>query len=115
MLRLVERMVGKVKLALLSNTNPVHVAWFRPRLPVLERFDAVLLSCEEKKVKPERAFYEEALERTQTRAEEAAFFDDMQPYVDAAEALGIQARLFTDHHQFERDLAGLCPDLKLRR
>lgn len=107
MIAAVERRVGQVKLSLLSNTNAVHAAWFLPRLPLLQRFDAVLLSCVERQAKPDRAFFEAALARTGARPEEAAFFDDLQAYVDAAAGLGIHARLFTTVSRFEEDLAAL--------
>lgn len=107
MLEAVAGLIGKYKLALLSNTNAAHVSWFLPRLPLLKRFDAVLLSCVERRVKPEAEFYQRALDATSSRPDEAAFFDDLQAYVDAACALGIHGRLFRDVAQFQRDLARL--------
>lgn len=103
----VEGLVGRVKLALLSNTNKLHMAYLRPQLPLLERFDAVLASCEEGHVKPEPAFYQLALERLGCAPHEAAFFDDLPEFVEAANALGIRGHIFTDAPAFDAQLKAL--------
>jgi len=103
----VEALVGRVKLGLLSNTNVLHAAFLRPRLPVLERFDQVLLSCEVGAVKPEPAFYQEALRRLGCAPEEVAFFDDLPEFVQAANALGIRGHLFTTAEAFDTQLKAL--------
>ena len=103
----VEGLVGRVKLVLLSNTNALHVAYVRPRLPLLQRFDAVLMSCEVGHVKPEPAFYRLALERAGCAPHEAAFFDDLPEFVEAANALGIRGHLFTDAPTFDAQLKAL--------
>lgn len=103
----VESLVGRVKLLLLSNTNALHVAYLRPQLPLLQRFDAVLMSCEVGHVKPEPAFYRLALERAGCAPHEAAFFDDLPEFVEAANALGIRGHLFTDAPGFDAQLRAL--------
>lgn len=103
----VESLAGRVKLLLLSNTNALHVAYLRPHLPVLQRFDAVLMSCEVGHVKPEPAFYRLALERAGCAPHEAAFFDDLPEFVEAANALGIRGHLFTDAPTFDAQLKAL--------
>jgi putative hydrolase of the HAD superfamily len=100
----VEGLVGRVKLVLLSNTNALHAAFLRPKLPVLERFDHLVLSCEVGFVKPEPAIYQEALARAGCAPEEAAFFDDMPEFVHAASALGIRGHLFTTAESFDAQL-----------
>ncbi|HSP79560.1 MAG TPA: HAD family phosphatase [Myxococcaceae bacterium] len=104
MLPRLERLMGRVKLALLSNTNVVHAAYLRPRLPMLERFDQVLLSCEVGLVKPEPAFFHEALRRLGCAPREAAFFDDLPEFVAAASALGLRGHLFTTTAAFDEQL-----------
>ena len=103
----VERLTQQVPVVLLSNTNVLHVEYLRPLLPVLERFRALVLSCEVGSVKPESAIYREALARAGCEAHEAAFFDDIPEYVQAAEALGIRGRLFTTADAFDEQLAAL--------
>jgi FMN phosphatase YigB (HAD superfamily) len=103
----VEALEGRVKRLLLSNTNALHVAYLRPKLPLLERFDAVLMSCEVGHVKPEPAFFQLALERAGCAPHEAAFFDDLPEFVEAANALGIRGHLFTDAPTFDTQLKAL--------
>jgi glucose-1-phosphatase len=103
----VEGLVGRVKLVLLSNTNVLHAAFLRPKLPVLERFDHVLLSCELGHVKPEPAFYQEALRRAGCAPQDAVFFDDLPEFVQAANTLGIRGHLFTHAEAFDAQLKAL--------
>lgn len=101
---LIEGLVGRVRLLLLSNTNVLHTAYLRPRLPVLERFDHLLFSHDLGLVKPEPAFYEAALTRAGVAPEAAAFFDDVPRFVEAARALGIHGHVFRDTAEFAGQL-----------
>ncbi|MBZ4415487.1 HAD family phosphatase [Myxococcus sp. RHSTA-1-4] len=103
----VEGLVGRVKLGLVSNTNALHAAYLRPRLPVLQRFDAVVMSCEVGHVKPEPDIFRLALERVGCAPGEAAFFDDLQEFVDTASALGLRGHLFTTADAFDAQLKEL--------
>ncbi|MDX2013144.1 MAG: HAD family phosphatase [Myxococcaceae bacterium] len=111
MVRTVEHLVGRVRLVLLSNTHDQHVAWLRPRLPVLERFDGLVLSYEVGHVKPEPAIYERALALAKVPPSRAVFFDDVARYADAATGLGMHGRVFTTEPAFREQLAALRPDL----
>ena len=107
MVRRVEALVGKVKLALLSNTHDLHFEFLRPQLPVLEKFDALILSYQEGLMKPSPELYRRALERLNVEPTRAAFFDDVARYAEGASAVGIHGRLFTDVLRFEADLSAL--------
>lgn len=107
MVRRVEALVGRVKLGLLSNTHDLHVRFLRPQLPVLERFDAIVLSYEEGLMKPSPELYRRALQRLNVEPARAAFFDDVTRYADGASALGIRGRLFTGTVDFDLHLASL--------
>ncbi|HZI09326.1 MAG TPA: HAD family phosphatase [Myxococcus sp.] len=100
----VEGLVGRVRLGLVSNTNALHAAYLRPLLPVLGRFDAVVMSCEVGHVKPEPEIFARALERVGCAPGEAAFFDDLPEFVEAANALGLHGRLFTTAATFDAQL-----------
>jgi putative hydrolase of the HAD superfamily len=106
-LPLVESLLGRVKVVLLSNTNAAHLDWIRPRLPILDRFDGLALSYRLGLAKPDPAIFAEALRLAGTIAPRTAFFDDVETYVQAARALGIRGHLFTDAENFRRQLAGL--------
>ena len=98
---------GRYRLVLVSNTHDLHVKHLRPLLPVLERFDALLFSCEVGLLKPEPALFRLALAKAGCSPERAVFFDDLQVYADAASAIGIHGRLFTTVERFSSDLAAL--------
>ncbi|MCP3135894.1 HAD family hydrolase [Pyxidicoccus xibeiensis] len=103
----VEGLVGRVRLGLVSNTNALHAAYLKPLLPVLKRFDAVVMSCEVGHVKPEPDIFRLALEGVGCAPDEAAFFDDLPEFVDAANALGLRGHLFTTAEAFDAQLKGL--------
>jgi HAD superfamily hydrolase (TIGR01509 family) len=107
MVRCVEALVGRVKLCLLSNTHDQHFEFLRPQLPVLERFDAIVLSYEEGLMKPDAVLYQRALDRLKVVPARAAFFDDVPRYAEGASAIGIHGRVFTDASQFQAHLAEL--------
>ena len=103
----VEGLVGRVKLGLVSNTNALHAAYLKPLLPLLRRFDSVVMSCEVGHVKPEPDIFRLALEGVGCEPHEAAFFDDLQEFVDTANALGIRGHLFTTADAFDAQLKEL--------
>jgi HAD superfamily hydrolase (TIGR01509 family) len=106
-LPLVESLLGRVKVLLLSNTNATHLDWIRPRLPILERFDGLVLSYQLGLAKPEPAIFAEALRLAGTAPARTAFFDDIEIYVQAARTLGLRGHVFTDAASFQRQLAKL--------
>jgi glucose-1-phosphatase len=106
-LPVIEALVGRVRLLLLSNTNDVHFEFLRPQLPVLEKFDDLVLSYQIGAAKPDERIFHEALRRAGTRPEATAYFDDIAAYVDAARQLGIRGQVFTDAPSFARQLTEL--------
>jgi putative hydrolase of the HAD superfamily len=64
--------------------------------PWLANFDLLVWSYQLRIAKPDPAFYRYALDKLQLRPEEALFLDDRQENIDAAQALGIHAFLFTN-------------------
>lgn len=106
-LPLVESLVGRVRLALLSNTNEIHMEYLMGVLPVLGRFDHLVLSHELKKMKPDPAIFAHVLSLTGTAPQRTAFFDDISQFVEAAAKIGIRAFLFQDAAQFAAQLSAL--------
>jgi HAD superfamily hydrolase (TIGR01509 family) len=92
---------------LLSNVNEIHWQFVRPLIPLFERFDDLVISCELRMAKPDPEIFQVTLARSGLRAEETAYFDDVQRYIEVASALGIQARVFTDAPTFRAQLAEL--------
>ncbi len=60
------------------------------------RFRGILVSGEEKLLKPDPAIYYRALDRFGLRPDQALFIDDRQINVEGARAVGMHAHLFTD-------------------
>ena len=106
-LPMVETLLGRVQLALISNTNEIQWRFLQPQLPLLERFSALVLSHELGLAKPDPELFRTALRRVGRPAAACAFFDDIPAFVDAARALGIQAEVFTTAANFRVQLARL--------
>jgi putative hydrolase of the HAD superfamily len=106
-LPVVEALADQVALVLVSNTNARHFAYVRPWLPVLDRFRGLALSYELGVAKPDAAIFVEGLRRAGVAAAEAAFFDDVPRFVEAASSLGIQGRVFSDAPTFAAQLRAL--------
>jgi 2-haloacid dehalogenase len=68
------------------------------------RFRAIVVSGEEKLLKPDPAIYYLALHRFGLQAHEALFVDDREINVEGAEAVGMRAHLFTSAEDLRRRL-----------
>jgi FMN phosphatase YigB (HAD superfamily) len=105
---LVEALLPRCKVALLSNCNDLHWRFIRPQIPVVERFCDRVLSYELGLAKPDPEIFRAALRRVgNPPPETCAFFDDMPAFVQVARTLGIQAEVFTDAANFRGQLARL--------
>ena len=95
---------------LFAITNFSHEFWppFRTReARLFDRFRDIVVSGEEKLVKPDAAIYRLALERFGLAAGDAVFVDDNSANVAGARALGIESVLFTDAADFRARLVEL--------
>ncbi len=92
--RLLEALRARVPCYAISNTNPAHIAHIEQVFPgFLGRFDRVFTSHEIGHRKPQPAAFEHVLREIAVPPPEVLLFDDLQPNVDAAAALGLQAVL----------------------
>lgn len=82
-----------ITVAVLSNTNQLHVRWLDAHVPELEEIDLVMMSNEVHLAKPDPAIFQLALELIGLPAERTCLVDDTAPNVEAASALGMQAIL----------------------
>lgn len=93
---------------LFAITNFSHEFWppFRAEWPQLfDRFGDVVVSGDEKLLKPDAAIYNLALARFGLEPHEAVFIDDNAANVAGAEAVGIRSILFADAASTRRELA----------
>jgi epoxide hydrolase-like predicted phosphatase len=93
-LRLIRRLRGQYKLAVLSNAPSGLTRWMAD-WHILHLFDVVVCSGDEGVVKPDPAIYELALSRLGVEPQEAIFIDDTLGHVEAARALGLHGIHFT--------------------
>ena len=99
-----------VRVPLYAITNFSHEFWapFRAReAAIFDLFDDIVVSGEERLVKPDPRIYRLALDRFGLAPDEAIFIDDRADNVAAAEALGIPGHLFEDAASLRGELATL--------
>lgn len=73
----------------------------RARFPFLNGFDGIVVSGEERLMKPDRAIFELFFRRTGLEPEDCVFIDDSRANIEAAQALGMH----TIHYVEPLDLA----------
>jgi len=90
-LRLFEELSKRYRLALLSNTDPIHVAHLESSYDFFQYFPKGqrIYSCAVGASKPDPLIYREALRVSKVRASEAVYIDDIPAYVEAARQLGL--------------------------
>ena len=103
---LFERLAKRYRLALLSNTDPIHIAHMEPRYEFFRFFPARVYSCVVGAAKPNPLVYREALRACGARAGEAVYVDDIPAYVEAAKALGMAGVVYESPEQLIHELRG---------
>ncbi|ODP38585.1 HAD family hydrolase [Sphingomonas turrisvirgatae] len=97
-----------VPLFAITNFSHEFFPPFRAQWPDLfGRFRDIVVSGDEKLVKPDAAIYRLALDRFGLRAQDAVFIDDNAANVAGAQALGIHSILFKDAATTRAELAEL--------
>ena len=92
---LFERLARNCRLALLSNTDPIHVAHIEASYSFVVHFPVRVYSCRVGLSKPGPAIFQHALLELESLPEDTLFIDDVVENVAAAQRLGIQAYHFT--------------------
>lgn len=95
----------RYRMVLLSNTNGIHYTGLRASHPILQHFDAYVLSHEVGAMKPEPKIYAAALAAAQAQPEECFFTDDIPEYVEGARRAGIDAVTFVNAEQLRAELS----------
>jgi HAD superfamily hydrolase (TIGR01509 family) len=92
---LFERLAARCRLALLSNTDPIHVAHIEATFGFVRHFPVRVYSCRVGASKPAPMIYHHALREVDALPEEALYIDDLRENVDAAVRLGMTGFHFT--------------------
>jgi putative hydrolase of the HAD superfamily len=99
----------RYKTALLSNAWPEARASLEKRRGLSALTDTLILSCEERLMKPDTRIYQLAAERLGVAPEETLFVDDYLPNVEGARDAGLCAYLYTTREAALQELAVLLP------
>ena len=108
---LFEKLSKKHRLALLSNTDPIHVAHMEAQYNFFPYFSARVYSCVVGATKPSPVIYKEALQACRAKADEAVYIDDIEEYVEAARRFGMMGIQFQSPEQLEIELRKLGLDI----
>ncbi len=99
-----EKLGKKYRLAVLSNTDPLHVAHMERTYSFLSYFPVHIYSCRVGASKPDPVIYKEALQACKVRAQQAVYVDDIPAYAEAADRLGMRGIVFQSPDQLHSDL-----------
>ena len=100
-----EKLATRYRMAVLSNTDPLHVAHMETTYRFLRLFPVRIYSCRVGASKPDPIIYKEALQACKVRAQEAVYVDDIPAYAQAADRLSMRAIVFETPEQL-RDSFG---------
>ncbi|MHB8499410.1 MAG: HAD family hydrolase [Candidatus Acidiferrales bacterium] len=106
-----ETLSKRYRLALLSNTDPIHVRHMEANYTFFDFFPVRIYSCAVGASKPNPLIYREVLRALKVRADEALYIDDIAAYVEAAQRLGLGGIQFQSPTQLVFDLQSLGADL----
>jgi 2-haloacid dehalogenase len=101
---LAELRAAGVPVYALSNWSAETFGIARERYEFLDWFDGVVVSGEERMIKPDPALFRLFLDRFGLDPEATVFIDDSEANVTAARQLGLDAVSFTDPTQLRHDL-----------
>jgi glucose-1-phosphatase len=99
-----DQLGARCQLALLSNTDPIHVECLEERFTFGRHFPVRIYSCRVGTSKPSPRIYRAALESLGVAAHESMYVDDIQEFVDAARQVGLDAIRFRTRALLEAEL-----------
>ncbi|MBU1107778.1 MAG: HAD-IA family hydrolase [Candidatus Riflebacteria bacterium] len=94
-------------LAMLSNTNAVHVGTLRNSTEIFKPFDHLFFSYEMGMVKPDREIYEAVCSSLQKEPQQIYFFDDSDANVLGAREAGLNAYVVNSPRQIQEIISML--------
>lgn len=98
---------NNVPLYAITNWNQDKFREALERFPFLKVFAGIVVSGDERLLKPDREIFDLFFERYKVKPETAVFIDDSLHNVEGARAAGMQALHFTSPEDLARDLRGL--------
>ena len=104
---LFEGLSGRFRLALLSNTDTIHVAHIEATFPFVRHFPVRIYSCRVGTTKPKPLIFHHALRDLDAVPEEAMFIDDLRENAAAAAHLGMAGFHFTSAGELLSELSRL--------
>ena len=102
-----------LKTGLISNAWSGLREMLQTRVPIADAFDVLVISAEEKIMKPDPWIYHRTLDRLGVRPHEAIFLDDFIENIHAANALGMIGVHFRASEQARHDILALLDGSKL--
>jgi len=103
----IEKLSRNYRLALLSNTDAIHMSNEDARFPFFRFFPIRIYSHRVGASKPDPLIYRAALQACKVQAEQAVYIDDVPAYAEAAQRLGMTAIAFQSPEQLQSDLRNL--------
>ncbi len=88
----------------LSNWSAEAFAGMTDDYPFLKLFDGLLISGEDKLIKPDHAIYQLARDRFNLNPEETVFIDDKRENIEAAKGLDFKTIHLTDPKNIEKEI-----------
>lgn len=107
MIALAESLKNRLPRLILSNTNAIHMDYVFEHYPLLQDFDAHVLSHEVGLLKPDPAIYRHAISKYGLTASRTVFIDDIGANAEAARQAGMQAIHFQNFDQVRAELTKL--------
>jgi putative hydrolase of the HAD superfamily len=106
-----QQLSKRYRLAVLSNTDPIHVRHLESTYRFFAFFPTRIYSCAVSTSKPNPLIYKAALRALKVQANEALYIDDIAAYVEAAKRLGMAGIQFQSPAQLTSDLKSLGVEL----
>ena len=104
---LLYKLKTKYKIYGLTNWSAETISVAYKRFPFFKEFDGIVVSGEEKMIKPNPQIYHLLLDRYNLKAENTIFIDDNIHNIKAAEKIGLYAIYFENPSQLETRLLSL--------
>jgi glucose-1-phosphatase len=101
---LLENLSKHYRLAVLSNTDPIHVAELEKKFDFFRFFPQRIYSCVVGASKPSPIIFREALKACKVDADNALYIDDIPLYVEAARQLGMDGIVFESAEQLKSEM-----------